>query len=175
METEVVGNKAGKDSRMEREHFVEGLALADRLKNELKCEIKMVDGRGIDEPLIIYRGKKIAQIAPRKGHLFTCYRFWSKDKIVKVHNLDETEQLFDSFKEYCKELDAKPKISKKVSGRRVSSSSEVIAKLEETIKGVSQDTIAIHLKPRTVTPELKKWAKTKGYSIHGDRLLFNRV
>jgi hypothetical protein len=174
MEKEVVGKKAGKDAKMKREHFVEGLALADRLKNELKCEIKMVPGRGIDEPLIIYCGKKIAQIAPRKGHLFTCYRFWSKDKIVKVHNEGDIERLFDSFKEHCRELDAKPKISKKVSGRR-SSSSDVIAKLEKTIAGVSKDTIAIHLKPRTVTKEVKDWAKTKGYSIHGDRLLLNRV
>ena len=175
MENEEGRKKADKDPKLKREHFVEGLALAEKLKTELNCEMKMIPGRGIDEPLIIYRGKKIAQIAPRKGHLFTCYRFWHKDKIVKIHKEEEIEQLFDSFKEHCQELDAKPKISKKSKGRRVSSSSEVIAKLEETIKGVSQDTIAIHLKPRTVTPELKKWAKTNGYSIHGDRLLLNRV
>lgn len=114
--TEIVGKKAGQDPRLKREHFVEGLALADRLKNELKCEIKMISGRGIDKPLIIYRGKKIAQIASRKGHLFTCYRYWSKDKIVKVLNEGDIEQLFDSFKEHCKELDAKPKISKKYRG-----------------------------------------------------------
>jgi len=81
----------------DRSNFGFGMAFAERCKKELNCEIKMVEGRGgVDEPILKYKNRNIAQIAPRHACRFGGY---IKGKSFRITNEEEEEQLFEIIKE----------------------------------------------------------------------------
>ena len=168
-----IGKKA-ENPKLTREYFVEGLEFTERLKKELGCEIKMLNGiRNQQEPLILKCGKIIAQICPRKGVLFSVYRFWKAPKVVKLTNESEIEELFNDFAEHCKQLEQQPKkVIAKISKQN---SADIIKEIESRIKKLSPKHKGIHMPPGTATAEVRRWAKEKGYTLSGDTLLVNRA
>ncbi len=127
------------------------------------------------EPLISYHGKIIAQICPRKGVLFSVYRFWKSPRVVKLTNEAQIEELFNDFAEHCKQLEQQLKIVKTKKSKPKQNSADLIKEIESRIKKLSPKHKGIHLRPGVATPAVRKWAKEQGYSISGDVLFVNRA
>ena len=96
------------DELMTRDNFSKGLEFGERLK-EFGCNIVKLDIRNATELKVQYKKKNIAQICPRHGCWYSVYRFWSNEKTVRVSNEKELNDLFDSFKAHCEQLDEKVK------------------------------------------------------------------
>ena len=172
-QSDPVIEKAKQEEKMKREHFTEGLAFADALKTKLGCEVKKIKGRGgVDDLLILFKGKKIAYISPRAGVWFGGYRLWKQVKPFRIESQEHLDVLYQSFSDHIKELVSKPKPIKKSRGRQ--HTSEVIANLEKRIKKLPKDAKGIELQKGVLTKEVRNWAKKQGYSVSGNQIILNR-
>ena len=158
------------EEKYKREHFKEGLRLAEKLKKDLNCEVILKKVRTMDEPLIKFKGNNIAQIAPRKGMLFSAYLFWKKkpNHIIKVENQKQIDTLFEEFKAHIEVIKKnknngtkKPKVKslekQKTPEEFQKEIKERIAKLSNGSKGISVPKgLMPNPKTGTVTFEIKK-------------------
>ena len=167
--------KEPKNPNFERNHFDEGLAFVERCKSELGCEVKMVDvdNKSIPkEPVIMYKGRRVAQIAPRAQSLYGYYT----DKPGRVHNEDEENELFEIIKNRCVELDKVPEAKPKVKASKkapAKSFEDYVESMEKRIADLSPKSNAIKL-PKGLSPvnkELQAWAEEKSYEIVPDQAI----
>lgn len=176
MEKKVVSKEADK---FKRENTTERDAFIERCKKELKCEVKIVDVSNKQmpqEPILTYKGRKIAWCAPRSGHLWTNYVFFiDRDKeIHKISTQADIDKEYDIIKELVKQIDALPsqkerpthKRSKRKSNKISPTKPRSIFQIEEQIQRLGKKSNALHIK--VVTPEIKRWAESKGYKFVDD-------
>jgi hypothetical protein len=179
MEKEEVRKEAGQELKMKREHFDEGLAFVERCHKELGLTVKMVkvNNKNIsEEPLLIHKsGRKVAWVCPRANQLFGVYAFFvNKDKeIHKISTQADIEKEFDIIKELVKQIDELPSQKERPSHKRSRKSKKIsptkprsIFEIEEQIQRLGKKSNAIHIK--VVTPEIKRWAESKGYKFVDD-------
>ena len=145
------------EEKYKREHFEEGLQFARKLKKELDCEVILKKVRKMDEPLIRFNNKNIAQIAPRKGMLFSVYLFWKKkpDHIFKAMNRDNMDTLLNEFKTHIDEMKKNKNNGKKKSEVKSLDLEDIKKSVKERMSKLSDNSKGISV-PKGVMPN-HKW------------------
>ncbi len=125
---------------------IEGLSLKKTGRHDLSVKLK---------------GKQIVKICPLKKRWSASLnggkiQSYSKDEVLSKVK----EQMKSEIKEQSK-------------SSTIQDDKSVIKKLEERIAKLSEGSKGISIKGIKVTSEIKKWVKTKGYTLTGETLLVN--
>ena len=171
-------SKKSKDPSMARENVYArdewiGRAL-EKIPGLLRKEVKVNNVKQPTEPVLYYKRRMVCWCAPRAGMLWSNVIYYAdgNKEIHKVFNDGQAEDDFATLESICEVLESMPEKTANPKSKKASKKNgkknepRTIESIERQVAKLDDDHNAIHIK--IVTPEIKEWAESKGYTFADD-------
>ena len=166
-------NEAGEFAR--DDHTFRDAWLKNVMKEFKEIKIKETKTSRPDEfePVLVYRNKKVLQLAHSKVAFFTEYCFEKgKRSILKVKSNEDATQVLGWLKARIVEIDVIEEKSVKAKKVKSNDKKESVADIEERIKKMSPKSMALNLS--NPSEEVLSWIQSSPYQLIDGKTLMVR-